>query len=81
MPSLVKAVELCLRLMLRKGRVLIAGSWQAVLISFWYLRLMELAKSVGCWLQVNRLSSSLVERLAVAQVLEELLEEQCLLAR
>ncbi len=75
MLSLWKAVEWCLRLMLRKGRALIAEFWQAVLILVWYLRLIMLAMSVGCLWQVNCLSPGLVARLEVVQVLEELLEE------
>ena len=61
--------------MLRKGRALIAEFWQVVLILVWYLRLMVLV-SAGCSWQVIRLSRGLVERREVAQVLEELLEEQ-----
>ena len=76
MLSLWKAVEWCLRLMLRKGRALIAEFWQVVRILVWYLRLMVLVMSVGCSWQVSRLSLGLVESLGVVQVLEELLEEQ-----
>jgi len=62
--------------MLRKGRALIAEFWQVVRILVWYLRLMVLVMSVGCSWQVSRWSRGLVERMEVAQVLEELLEEQ-----